>query len=599
MLSDQKTDVLVIGTGGSGMMAATRAAQLGGDVIIADKSPSFGGTTALSGGCLWIPQNHLQTDDIKDSKNLSLSYLKNLTKGEVSQKILETYVENAQKMLLYLEKIGGISLSLCPEYCDYYPEISGGIKGRTVEPDAFDGELLGKDRQYLKNPQKMTLMFGQISLTAKEAHTLIAGGKTGRILALKKVLGYFLLFFLRNKRGRDRRLTLGQGLVAGMWKMMKNQGVKPMLGTAVVKLLTQDGRVCGALMQSDKGFFRLWTKKGVIMACGGFSRNESLKQKYYSKLSKAEWGAAVEQDQGDALKFCPELAPKLGLMSQAWWMPVMRVPNEDYARSVVVDRSMPGSFVVDQKGHRFVNESAPYEDFVMAMREDASRSPCWLVTDSFHRKNYSLGPLLPGSHFPDWTVKKGLIGEFVLVADSMEELAEKIKVPKENLLETQKVFNRFAKEGKDPMFQRGLSEYDRYYADKRVTPNPCLRALLEGPFYAAKLYPGDFGSKGGFVVDENAQVLNERNEPIEGLYAAGNAAANPLGNTYPGAGGTLGPGLTFGYIAGEAILKGNLQIKNNKAPSHKDLKAPSHKNDQVFLGPRRKKSENKLPPSLE
>ena len=553
---DHEVDVLVIGSGGSGMMAAIKAADLGAQVLLTEKSEKFGGTTALSGGCLWVPANHLQDHDTNDSAQLGKLYLKSLTNGSVSEKVIDTYIEKSDLMLRFLDKESNLSLVPCNKYCDYYPEKSGGLNGaRTVEAEPFDGQTLGKDRLLLRDPQKLTLMFGQISLTAREAHTLITGGSKGRLLALKKVFGYFLGWLLFRRYGRDRRLTLGQGLVAGMWQAMKKKGVETRLQTTTEELIIEEGRVAGVVLKDQQGsLIRVKTKNGVVIASGGFAHNSNMKEKYIHPELQTDWSAAVKEDTGDAFHFCSSLKPAQKLMDQAWWMPVMRIPGEDFARSIVVDRSLPGCIVVDNKGQRFTNESSPYEDFVKDMQKNNHAKPCWLITDHFHRKNYTLGPLLPGSYFPQFMWPKSFKKNWIKIAKNISELAKATGIDEQNLIATVATFNQQAKAGKDPIFHRGTSKYDQYYADKSAGINPCLRPLNQGPFYAVKLYPGDLGTKGGFVVNEKAQVLNNNGEILHGLYAAGNATANPLGNIYPGAGGTLGPGLTFGYIAAETMM---------------------------------------------
>lgn len=486
-------------------------------------------------------------------------YLKALTKGDVKDEIIDAYLQQGPAMLRFLQDESELELSCCDLYADYYPEVEGGLAGgRTIECEGFDGQRLGADRQRLKPPQSLTLMFGEISLTAREAHRLVQGGVKGRWLALQKVLGYLFALPWRRRRGRDRLLTLGQALVSGLWRLMKTKGVEVRFETSVASLVVEKGAVTGAVLKDMRTgeCTRVRAKKGVILASGGFSRHEEKKRRYHSTgPTSADWGAAAPEDQGEALDWCALLKPKLALMQEAWWMPVMKVPGEDFARSVVIDRSMPGSLVVDQNGERYVNESAPYENFIAAMRRHPKRTPSFLITDAFHRANYTLGPLLPGVFYPRWLWPRQVKG-FIKVADSLRDLALQLKLPPSNLEQTVARFNVHAAKGRDPWFQRGASGYDRYYADPKVGANPCLKPLDKGPFYAVPLWPGDLGSKGGFVVDQYARMVGEDDQVLPGLYAVGNCSANPLGNIYPGAGGTLGPAMTFGYIAAETVMKG-------------------------------------------
>ena len=553
---DREIDVLVVGSGGSGLIAAARAADRGGKVLLIEKSNRFGGTTALSGGCIWAPTNHLQDQTVGDSFEKAFSYLNELTDHHTSPTMLEVFINKSRPMLQFLDQESRLTLANIPKYCDYYPEFPGGLPGgRTIEVEPFDGQLLTNQRHLLRDPQKMTLLFGQISLTARDAHLFVTAGKKGKKLAIAKIATYLASSPKRRRYGRDRYLTLGQGLVAGLWDLCQSKGVQFLLETTICELVTIQNRVIGARIKSGSKIQHIKTNGGIILASGGFSRNDQLKQIYHGQPTSANWGAAVAEDTGDAFTLCQSLQAQTALLNEAWWMPVMRVPGENFARSVIMERSLPGSIVVNQDGERFTNESGPYEDFVNAMRAQHRSCPAWLIISHFHRHRYTLGPLFPASYHPSLLWPRKLKKDWLHIGSRIDELASKIGINGSTLEKTISRFNSYALEGEDPEFQRGKSKYDQYYADSTTgLPNPCLYPLAEPPFYAVPLFPGDLGTKGGLVINENSEVIGNQG-PISGLFAAGNASANPIGNCYPGSGGTLGPGMTFGYIASESAMK--------------------------------------------
>lgn len=544
----REVDLVVVGSGAAGLAAALAGREAGLEVVVLERAELVGGTTAFSGGALWLPANvRMRQAGIDDSPEDARIYLRDLTAGTVADDVIDAYVETAGEVIDFLERTTPLRMAACTKYADYYPERPGGKPGgRTVEPEAFDGRRLGRAFARLRRPQSLTLMLNRVSLTAREAHGLVATGWAG-ILRAGLAFTWWLLTPWRWRGGRDSRLALGNALIAGMWQGAERMGVEVRTGARVVGLVHHGDRVVGVRVEEADGKQQLNARAGVILACGGYSRNDARKRALHGDPTSAEWGASVPEDTGDGLDLGAEVGAATALLDAAWWMPVFRVPGEDYARAVVLERALPGAIVVGADGRRFVNESAPYEDFVRAMRA-GGHAPAWLIVDRWHRARYPLGPLMPGRVQPTWAASPRLRREWLRIADTPAALAARIGVDPEGLSATVEAFSAAAATGLDPQFGRGESAYDRYYADPAAGPNPCLRPLRP-PFIAVPLYPGDLGSKGGLLTDRDGAVLGPDGRPIEGLYAAGNAAANPLGDIYPGAGGTIGPAVVFGIRA--------------------------------------------------
>jgi 3-oxosteroid 1-dehydrogenase len=547
-------DFVVVGSGAAGMAGALAAHEAGLRVLVLERAEVVGGTTALSGGALWLPANpRMLAAGIDDSADEALTYLRELTGGRVAEDVLAAYVNTAAEVVTFLERTTPLRMAACTLYADYYPERRGGKPGgRTVEPEAFDGRVLGRRFSHLRRPQSLTLMLNRVSLTAREAHGLVATGWAG---ILRAGLGFtrWLLTPWRWRSGRDSRLALGNALVAGLWQGLDRAGITIRTNARVRELIRDGNRVVGVRIESGGRSEDIRTGAGVLLACGGYSRDDVRKRLLHGDPTAAEWGASVPEDTGDALDLASALDADTDLLEAAWWMPVFRVPGEDYARAVVLERALPGAIVVGADGRRFVNESAPYEDFVRAMRA-GGHAPAWLIVDRWHRRRYPLGPLMPGRIQPMALAPSRLRRRWLARADSPQALAAQIGVDPAGLAETIRAFSAAAARGEDPQFGRGNSAYDRYYADPAAGPNPCLRPL-KPPFWAVPLYPGDLGSKGGLRTDRDGAVLSLDGAPIRGLWAAGNAAANPLGDIYPGAGGTIGPAVVFGMRAARSAAR--------------------------------------------
>lgn len=553
-------DVIVVGSGAGGMTAALCCKAQGLSVLVIEKEGLYGGTSAVSGGGIWIPCN----DDIprvggNDSFEEALTYLRGLIGGEVPQPRIEAYIRNASAMVRFLAQRFGVRFRAVKKYPDYFPDQPGGKPGyRTMEPAAFDAARLGEEFRRLRPPYKGTQLMGRISMDQVEAHVLFTRAPGWIRLMLGMVLRYWLDFRWRRRTPRDRRLVLGQGMVAALRQAMLEQKLPLWLETAFETFHTEQGRVAGVEVRRKGERLRLTARHGVILACGGFEANQQMREQYLPKPTSAAWSAAPPINFGDGIRAGQALGAATAFMDLTWGSPTV-VTGSGPACGIFVERALPGSVVVNKAGRRFVNEACPYTEFVYAMQREQAASgggvPCWLVFDATFRKKYPMGPLLPGQIQPDSALPKDWLDRVYYRADSLEALAARIGVDAAGLKATVQEMGEFAAQGVDPQFRRGGNVFERYYSDPGVKPNPTLGPIVKPPFYAARLDCGELGTKGGLLADEAARVLRPDGSVIPGLYAIGNCSAAMMGRTYAGPGATLGPAMTFGYIAAHEIAK--------------------------------------------
>lgn len=552
-------DLIVVGSGAGAMTAAVAAADQGLSVLMVEKTAQYGGTSALSGGGIWIPNNHyFKAIGGNDSEELSWTYLKAAVGDRVDDQRLRTYLHKAPEMIAWLEKHTRVRYAVADKYPDYYQHLPGALPGgRSLDPELFNLSQLGDELSALREAAPGNLLMGRIAWTARHAHKAMSKSRGWRLMILWLMLRYKLDFSWRKKTNskRDRRAALGNALVASLRASMLDRGIALWLNTDFRELIEQDGRVCGVVVERDGQLQRLQASKGVILGAGGFEQNQALREKYLPQPTQVAWSATpAGANTGAALEAAQALGAATDLMEWGWWAPSLLVPGEDRARGVFAERAFPGAIVVNRQGRRFVNEAAPYLEFVAAMYRDHAATggqsiPAWAIFDSKFRFNYAMGPLMPAQIMPDSRLRKAWLNSVYYKADSLDGLAGQIGVDAAGLRATVERVNGFARSGMDEDFERGGNVFDRYYGDSNVSPNPCLAPLEKGPFYAMPMYAGDIGTKGGLLTNEQAQVLRDSGEPIAGLYAIGNTSASVMGTTYPGAGGTLGPAMTFGYVA--------------------------------------------------
>lgn len=556
---EAKYDVVVVGSGAGAMTAAVTAAANKLRVLVIEKTGEYGGTSALSGGGIWIPCNHhFKAIGGKDSPEKAWTYLNNAIGDDIDEKRVRTYIDKAPEMIEWLENNSRVRYAVADKYPDYYPYLEGSLAGgRTLDPELFDSSVLGDELPRLRKGASGNMLMGKISWTARQAHKAMSKSRGWRLMVLWLMLRYKLDALWRKRTGedRDRRTALGNSLVASLRASLLDRGVDMWLNTGCLELIEENGRVTGVVAIREGKRIAIGAKRGVILGAGGFEQNPLLREKYLPGPTNVAWSATPPgANTGSTLEAAQKLGAATEMLDKAWWAPTLLIPGEDKARGVFAERAFPGAIVVNGQGKRFVNEAAPYLEFVDAMYANNEQTggqsiPCWAIFDSKFRFNYAMGPLMPGQIMPDSRLNAEWLNNVYFRADTLEELAGQIGVDGAGLAKTVERMNRYAATGTDEDFGRGGNVFDRYYGDSNVTPNPCLAPVAKGPFYAMPMQAGDIGTKGGLKTDEHARVLLENGEAIGGLYAIGNTSASVMGGTYPGAGATLGPAMTFGYLA--------------------------------------------------
>lgn len=544
-MPEREYDVVVVGSGAAGMTAALTAAHHGMSVVVVEKADVFGGSTARSGGGLWLPGNAvLRQAGIVDDPEATRAYLTHVAGPEVPASRQRAFLAHGPAMLDLVRTHTPLTFAWVPGYPDYYPEAFGGLAGgRSIEPRPLDAHLLGPDLDTLAAPYRAAP--AGVTVTAVDYRWLSLGTRHPRaVLTAARLATGGLVARLR----RRRRLTMGQALAAGLRIGLRAAGVPVRLGTPMAELVVDDDRVAGILVGPADRPVPVRARRGVLLASGGFEHNERMRKQY--QAVGAGWTTGAAGNTGDGIEAGRRLGAALDLMDEAWWGPSLPLTRGPYF--CLAERNLPGSLMVDAAGRRFVNESAPYVDAVHAMLAAPGHVPAWLVTDQTYRDRYLFAGHGPRTSLPRRWFSAGVAHR----AGTLEELAAGIGVEVEGLTATVHRFNEFAARGRDDDFGRGDSAYDRYYGDPRNRPNPCLGPVRKPPFYAFQVVPGDLGTKGGLRTDERARVLREDETPIPGLYAAGNTSAAVMGRSYAGAGATLGPAMTFGYLAAVDLATG-------------------------------------------
>jgi succinate dehydrogenase/fumarate reductase flavoprotein subunit len=532
-----EVDVVVIGSGGAGAVAALAAHAGKAKVAVLEKTDKFGGTTAVSGGVVWVPCNkHMAEAGVTDSFDEALGYVTRLTDGKSEPALVRRYLEIAPQMIDFVESSTPIAFKALGRYPDYHPEFAGGRPGgRSLDPGLFDTNQLGAWKDKLRRSP----VFGMTAMSVSEATDWGVFSKPSA-----------LPFGLLAKRFKQGLVCYGGALSGGLLKALLDRGIEPMLSTAADELIVEEDRVVGVRAKQGDKEILIGAKRGVVLASGGFEWNADLCKRFLG--GPLTHPNSPPGNEGDGLKMAMSLGADLGNMSEAWWCPSLMVPGEEYDkrplhRGDFATRSLPHSVIVNRKGQRFVNEAHNYNDLMKAffafdpVAYERTNLPAWIVIDQQYLDRYALLTYVPGMPIPEWLVK----------ADTLEELAAQLGVDANGLGATIARFNRAALEGVDPDFRRGESVYDHFYGDPDHKPNPNLGTIEKGPFYAIQVHTGAIGTKGGARTDVDGRVLRPDGTAITGLYAAGNVMAGVTGAGYPGAGATIGAAMTFGYLAGK------------------------------------------------
>ncbi|KAH7375990.1 FAD binding domain-containing protein [Plectosphaerella cucumerina] len=499
---DHTTDVLVIGSGAGALTAAARSRSLGMDTILAEKTDKIGGTSAYSGGAIWVPQNHIQPQyGIHDLREDAARYVDAIVKEDCPA------TSPARRAFLEDE---GFQWNLDHPYPDYHAlEPGASTSSRSLSPVPFD----------------LRRLTWQPVMDSVESRSLVN-------IAVFRTLWNLV-------RGA-KPVVMGLGLVARLLDINLRLGTNVWINSGLAGLIQNTaGDVVGAVVQRGAETIRVRAKRGVILVAGGFARNDPM------------FSSTAPGDKGDAIVAAMDIGADVALMKHAWWMPSLM----DNGKPImdVYARSLPHSIIVDQSGKRFFNESECYCDAganILARNDKVASVHSWLIIDRQHRNKYMLGRLLPRL-----TPKSAITSGFVFRSKTLGGLARQIGVDEGQLAKTVARFNEFAETGIDEDFHRGDNPYNGVFSDPSHKPNANLGSIAKAPFYAVKVFPGDIGTKGGLVTDENARVMTKEGKPIKGLYAAGNTSASVFGSRYPGAGGTIGPAMTFAFVAAEVIAR--------------------------------------------
>ncbi|OBJ47324.1 FAD-binding protein [Mycobacterium sp. 1423905.2] len=557
---DHIVDVLVVGSGGGGMTAALTAHRAGLETLVVEKSSHFGGSTALSGGGIWVPGAPAQRrEGYAPSPEGVVEYLRQITDGLVSEARIRQYVESAPQMLEFLERLSPwLRFVWKPGYADYYPELPGGSTlGSTINVPPIDLRKLGEDEQTLLQP--LALAPKGIWLGPKELRSFY---RIRQSWAGKGVLVKLIARMVRARVFDERMAAIGQSLAARLRLAMRDRDIPLWLDSPLAELVTgADGSVTGAVVRRGDITQRIGARCGVILATGGFDHDLAWRKEHQPALEQ-DWSFGNPAAMGDGIRAGQQVGAAAELLDEAWWFPAMQWPD-GRMQFMLNERMMPAQFIVNGAGKRFINEAAPYMDFGHAMLEGqktgVTHIPCWLITDHRSFNRYVIGGHLPIPKVPGAPVPTGrripaawLESGVVKAAGSWDELAAKIGVPADALRQTACRFNKLARSGHDDDFNRGDSVYDNYYGDPTL-PNPNLYPLGDPPYYAFRIVLGDLGTSGGLRTDEFARVLRTDDTVVAGLYAVGNTSAPVMGRSYAGAGATIGPAMTFGFVAAKHV----------------------------------------------
>ena len=554
---DREVDVLVVGTGNGGLTAAICNWELGTkNVLIIEKADKVGGTSATSGGGIWIPNNHYAKEaGAEDNHEDAKKYLMNTLFGEdVPEEMIDIYLEKSPEMLQFMHDRTDVRYESLAEYPDYYTNVEGARAGhRSLEPAPIMASDLGKNWKNMTWTHFMMRMFNRIHFTQVEAHLLMVQLPGWKKLMARLLWDYVKDIGWRLKTPISRRLACGSAGVARLYLSALKRNIPIEFNTRMVELIADGDRVEGAVIEVNGERQRIRASKGVVLASGGFEKNQELREKYLPAPTNTEWSAGNPGNEGDALLAGLELGAKTRLMKDAWWTTTLCVPDEPAPRLAIMEKSFPGSCVVNRDGKRFANESQNYmafqKDLFRSHTEEHPNAPAWHVFDATFRENFMVGPLMTKAMKPDSQIpKKWFETGFVAKADTIRELADTLGIDADGLEDTIGKMNHYATTGKDEDFGRGDSAYDRYYADPAIKPNPCLAPIAKAPFYAMRIEAGDFGTLGGLDTDTHARVKKADGGVFEGLFAVGNCSAAIL-PTYPGPGATLGPAMTMAYQA--------------------------------------------------
>jgi succinate dehydrogenase/fumarate reductase flavoprotein subunit len=551
-------DVVVVGSGAGGLAAAVAAQKLGLQVLVVEKEPLYGGTTARSGGVLWVPNNPISTFKPEpDTLDAARTYLRYECGAHFDEQRVEAFLRHGPRMVDFFQRETAVQLIPLPDYPDYHAENPGGrTAGRSIMAAPFDGRELGKHVRQLRPPlREITFVGMMFNSSAEISHFFNVTRSATSAVYVAKRLAKHAWEMLRH--GRAMRLTNGNALAARLAKSAFDAGVTLWLDSPVVRLLRDGDAVSGVVVRRDGHLVEVRARKGVVLAAGGFPQDVERRSQLFPHAPSGHehHSPAPPGNTGDGLRLAESVGGHVAtdLPNAGAWIPVSLVPHRDGSTGVfphLIDRYKPGVIAVNRAGKRFVNESDSYHDVGVQMQQhcaDGGEVAAWLIADHRTIRRYGLGFAKP---FP-LPLAPYLASGYLVRGRTIAELAQKAGIDAEELRKTLKDYNRDAVDGRDTQFRRGWRVYNRFLGDKSHQPNPCVAPVAEGPFYAVKVVMGDLGTFAGVRTDSLARVLDGQGHAIPGLFAAGNDNASVMGGGYPGGGITLGPAMTFGFVAAE------------------------------------------------
>lgn len=560
-MTKKEFDVIVAGSGAGGLSTAITAAHAGLSVLVIEKSDKFGGTTSRSGGWIWIPNNsHAKREGIADSVDMARTYIEAEAGNQFDAARVNAFLENGPKMLDWFDRNTDVKFTLGSYFPDYHPYQDGGMDGgRSLNADPVNLATLGKEADRLAPPIPEATFMGMMVGSNRELKHFFEATRSvksfGYVGALLARYGYEKV-----RHGRTMRLTNGTALVARMAKSAFDRGVEIRTNTPLKDLVIKDGRVTGVVVDGPSGQHHLSARKGVVLATGGFPFDMDMRKKLYlhAPTGTGHYSPANPGNTGDAMRITASVDAAIsdGYKHPAAWVPISLVPRKDGSFGTFphfVDRGKPGVIAVTKNGKRFVNEANSYHDYgagLIAAHDGPGDAESWLIIDHPTLRLYGLGFVKP---YPI-PLGPALRSGYLMRGKTLRDLAKATGIDAEGLEKTVSNFNHHAREtGNDPEFGRGTTAYNRYLGDPDNKPNPCVKPIENGPYYAIRVVLGDLGSFVGHQTDASARVLNKDNAAIPGLYAVGNDAASIFGGNYSGGGITLGPAMTFGFVAGRHL----------------------------------------------
>lgn len=558
--ADHAFDVVVVGSGAAGLAAAVTAAKRGLKVLVLEKDSAYGGTTARSGGVLWVPCHGLG-DGMQgpDTPDAARRYLEGECGEAFDPDKVDAFLRHGPRMVDFFSRETDVRFVNLPEFPDYHPDRPGAsVGGRSILAAPFDGRLLGARMKALRPPLQEITFVGMMFNASEEVQHFFKVTRSLRsaFYVARRLTAHACEMLMH---GRATRLTNGNALAARLAKSAFDLGVELWLDTPVLELQRGSDRIDGVVAQRGDVRVRISARRGVVLAAGGFPQDtERRKQLFpHAPTGIEHRSPAPPGNTGDGLRLARAVGAVTDdhLPNAAAWIPVSAVPRKKGAAGVfphLIDRYKPGIIAVTKQGLRFVNESHSYHDVGIAMQRAAKpgqAAEAFLVCDHRALRRYGMGfvkpfPLPLGPHLRSGYLVRGR---------TLEQLARHAGIDPDALVATVVAFNQGAARGEDTQFGRGSTAYNRYLGDREHQPNPCVAPIIEGPFYAIRITIGDLGTFSGIRTDAAARVLDAAGHPIPGLHAAGNDSTSIMGGNYPGAGITLGPALTFGFIAGEQL----------------------------------------------